>query len=77
MHEIKSIQQIKEGQINLLTVWDEEVKLDIGNATKIGFCKKITFLCKNPFQVRGYYWVLARYCQCSTVCTGHGTATVE
>ena len=36
IHEIESIQQIKEGQINLLTVWDEEVKLELGNATKTG-----------------------------------------
>ena len=36
IHEIKSIEQIRGGQINLLTVWNEEVKLEIGNGTKIG-----------------------------------------
>ena len=36
IHDIKSIDQIKEGQINLLNIWDEEVKLELGNATKTG-----------------------------------------
>ena len=36
IHDIKSIDQIKEGQINLLNIWNEDVTLEIGNATKIG-----------------------------------------
>ena len=36
IHEIKSIQQIKDGEVNLLTIWKEEVMLEIGSATKIG-----------------------------------------
>ena len=36
VHEINSIQQIKDGQINLLKIWEEDVKLEIGNATKDG-----------------------------------------
>jgi len=36
IHEINSIQQIKDGEINLLTIWKEDVMLEIGSATKIG-----------------------------------------
>ena len=36
IHEINSIQQIKDGEVNLLTIWNEDVTLEIGNATKIG-----------------------------------------
>ena len=36
VHEINSIQQIKDGEINLLRIWEEDVKLEIGNATKDG-----------------------------------------
>ena len=36
IHDIKSIDQIKEGQINLLTIWNEDVTLELGNATKTG-----------------------------------------
>ena len=36
VHEINSIQQIKESEINLLNSWKEDVKVDIGNATKDG-----------------------------------------
>jgi len=36
IHEIKSIQQIKDGEVNLLTIWKEDVMLEIGSATKIG-----------------------------------------
>ena len=32
IHEIKSIQQIRDGEINLLNIWDEEVKLELGKA---------------------------------------------
>ena len=36
IHKINSIQQIKDGEINLLTIWKEDVMLEIGSATKIG-----------------------------------------
>jgi len=36
IHEINSIQQIKDGEVNLLTIWKEDVMLEIGSATKIG-----------------------------------------
>ena len=36
IHEIQSIQQIKEDQINLLNIWDEDVKLELGKGTKTG-----------------------------------------
>ena len=36
IHEIKSIQQIRDGEINLLNIWDEEVKLELGKGTKTG-----------------------------------------
>ena len=36
IHEINSIQQIKDGEVNLLTIWKEDVMLELGSATKIG-----------------------------------------
>ena len=36
INKINSIQQIKDGEINLLTIWKEDVMLEIGSATKIG-----------------------------------------
>ena len=36
IHEINSIQQIKDGEVNLLTIWKEDVMLELGNATKTG-----------------------------------------
>ena len=36
IHEINSIQQIKDGEVNLLIIWKEDVMLEIGSATKIG-----------------------------------------
>ena len=34
IHGITSIKQVAHNKINLLNIWKEEVKLDIGNATK-------------------------------------------
>lgn len=36
IHEIDSVNQLKHGKINLLNVWKENIKIEIGKATKIG-----------------------------------------
>ena len=34
IHRITSIKQLAQNKVNLLNIWKEEVKLDVGNATK-------------------------------------------
>ena len=36
IHEIHSINQVKHGKINLLTIWEETISIEIGKATKTG-----------------------------------------